>query len=532
MFRFSSISAESSKKSSSRGANHSREFNSQKAHGKRADKVHGQGLKRWLILAGVSLNSFLENGVIRSMGLILNDLTFQLNSSTTFVATMISLSHGAVYWLGLGFSNVILISNSSPAHYFPDLFEFASGISLCGGAVGLMVLPILFEVFFESFGWRGAVLLLGALTVHSVVVGALLRPANQAAEESLTEVKLDSNDFEPNTEAGSNVTSSQTATPTDDETFDTMEDNREHTNIGFEDDEQVENNATNAEIIRENQPSLVDADQSEKQQNVFDICNLSETPDDSISMREEVCGPGLDDPSECKCTEDVNLRTSSHSEQDEDKSSTFVLCRVFTFIVKTFELQLFRKHPLLIVLCIYSVFFGMTYNGLIQFAIPNVQAKGLGEKSVYVSLAGGIGDALGRVGFGLLASRRWMHIEQLNLIFCLLSAGAFFANLLAESFWLLTILAFVNGLTLGGKLSSVLILLKEAVGIDHYKAAAALIYFTVDIGSPIGGAILGSVFDATQSHDVSFSVLGVIDILGGLLVALSFTWSLRRKSRK
>ncbi|XP_038053871.1 monocarboxylate transporter 13-like [Patiria miniata] len=103
-----------------------------------------------------------------------------LLAGTTTVAASFSSSitqMGVLFALisiGLAF---IQVSSVKPLmDYFPESFATANGVSLCGGTIGMMVIPPLVEYLVEEYGWRTAFALLGAFSFNYVVCGALLRP--------------------------------------------------------------------------------------------------------------------------------------------------------------------------------------------------------------------------------------------------------------------------------------------------------------------------------------------------------------------
>ena len=58
----------------------------------------------------------------------------------------------------------------------------ANGIMLSGGSAGVMLLPLLFESLVNSYGWRGASMLLGGINAYLVVSGALLQRPTRTVE--------------------------------------------------------------------------------------------------------------------------------------------------------------------------------------------------------------------------------------------------------------------------------------------------------------------------------------------------------------
>ena len=60
--------------------------------------------------------------------------------------------------------------------YFDKHYDRATAYEMLGVGVGIMVMPLLTQLFLDIYGWRGAMLLLGGLNLHIVLCGALFRP--------------------------------------------------------------------------------------------------------------------------------------------------------------------------------------------------------------------------------------------------------------------------------------------------------------------------------------------------------------------
>ena len=71
-----------------------------------------KGSKRWLVLAGLFLISFVENGFARSFAVILNDLTAALDTTTAFLGAVLGFVFGASYFLGKSTSKRFLFTTS------------------------------------------------------------------------------------------------------------------------------------------------------------------------------------------------------------------------------------------------------------------------------------------------------------------------------------------------------------------------------------------------------------------------------------
>ena len=75
---------------------------------------------------------------------------------------------------GLGLSYIPLITVLGM--YFDKKRNIAIGFAVSGCGVGMFLYPPLIRFFIQHFGWRGTMLLLGAISLNLCVIGALLRP--------------------------------------------------------------------------------------------------------------------------------------------------------------------------------------------------------------------------------------------------------------------------------------------------------------------------------------------------------------------
>uniref|UniRef100_A0A9L0JFG5 Monocarboxylate transporter 11 n=1 Tax=Equus asinus TaxID=9793 RepID=A0A9L0JFG5_EQUAS len=78
--------------------------------------------------------------------------------------------------IGFGWALVFAPALGTLSRYFSRRRVLAVGLALTGnGASSLLLAPTL-QFLLDTFGWRGALLLLGAITLHLTPCGALLRP--------------------------------------------------------------------------------------------------------------------------------------------------------------------------------------------------------------------------------------------------------------------------------------------------------------------------------------------------------------------
>ncbi|XP_038063392.1 monocarboxylate transporter 12-like [Patiria miniata] len=77
----------------------------------------------------------------------------------------------------IGISNVV--AKEAVGRCFTKNYATANGIAQTGSSVGLIVFAPLVQLFLDTYGWRGTMLLVGAITMHSVASGAVMVATRQ-----------------------------------------------------------------------------------------------------------------------------------------------------------------------------------------------------------------------------------------------------------------------------------------------------------------------------------------------------------------
>ncbi|KAL6261285.1 hypothetical protein P5V15_008807 [Pogonomyrmex californicus] len=91
--------------------------------------------------------------------------------------TYLYVSYGLMVGIGAGLSfppTVYIVTQ-----YFEKLRGVANGLCISGSAIGTIVLPPLLQYLLDCFGYRGAVLIMGAITLNTLVCGLLYHPVEQ-----------------------------------------------------------------------------------------------------------------------------------------------------------------------------------------------------------------------------------------------------------------------------------------------------------------------------------------------------------------
>ncbi|XP_071479823.1 monocarboxylate transporter 13-like [Diadema antillarum] len=439
---------------------------------------NGSSLKRWrnsvLLVLFMFAIRFIEIGVIKSFGVLVDDLVIQLDSNYATIGIIIATYHGVVYFLApiilpamkhisrkavtvicvLGATSLCLASLSTNVAQLAialvtagvanavifmacvmlfnqrvsEAFAFLFGLSETGNSVGMMILPLLTEFFREVYGWRGAILLLGGISMQ---IAGLLEIATMVTRDSL--VSDDPQADSVDSESGSGA------------------------------DKAVEGN---------NSGGSVSGDEHQQKQA-------------STSLDHGPC---------------ESCYKYGH--------------RLWTFL----DLSVVIDEPFLIPYILYSILSGIVNVAWLIFLIPHGQARGFPlSKAVYLASFGGIGNMLGRILQGPIVDMGWLSSVDLIVICVCVNSIVFFLDPLLQAFWLLGGAAFLGGLTIGARITLDFIVLKQFAPPSRFYAAYGLTCLCYGIGESLGGILAGWIANVA-GFKVAFMALGGMEVLACLLM--------------
>ncbi|NWH75937.1 MOT13 protein, partial [Piaya cayana] len=108
----------------------------------------------------------MAGGLLAGLGLLLGAFASHVGH--------LYLSVGLV--AGLGWALVFTPSLATVGRYFPARRALATGLVVSGASVSGLATGTLVPLLLDTYGWRGALLLLAAISFNLVAAGALLRP--------------------------------------------------------------------------------------------------------------------------------------------------------------------------------------------------------------------------------------------------------------------------------------------------------------------------------------------------------------------
>lgn len=342
-------------------------------------------------------------------------------------------------------------------------------------------MPLLFDTIMGLYGWRGSLLLLGALTTHFIIIGLLLKPTKR--QRSRKDKRA--------TQDGYGASG--------------------HININFKTDD------CDVETIESGDP-LPDRSETEVYSSIsthkIETVLVSHPVEDEVGLDTVEQGNSRDQSTIsskiskstdiAKRTTETKRKSAAHWQDDEVSSPNRPTDSNVNVEIEVTDnrncscnllsspARFLKEHPLIIIVCIQVYLFALPYGTWLLFTIPNAQAKGLSDlRAAQLSIAGGVANFFGRFSFGFITSRKLARIEVWYLIANIISSITFFVNYVAESFLFLLILSLMFGFAIGFKTSAQFTLVMNAVGQEHYKTGLGLLYLTSGSSFPVLGFIVG-----------------------------------------
>ncbi|XP_017064692.1 monocarboxylate transporter 12 [Drosophila eugracilis] len=144
----------------------------------------GKGYTAWIasIMVGVTFSSgpisssFVNRYGCRAVTIAGAILAAGCIIVSIFAQNVLTLIITIGFGTGLGFGLIYLPAIVSVTQYFEARRSLATGIAVCGSGLGTFIFAPLTEYLIGSFGWRGAMLIMGGIVLNCIIFGAMFRP--------------------------------------------------------------------------------------------------------------------------------------------------------------------------------------------------------------------------------------------------------------------------------------------------------------------------------------------------------------------
>ncbi|XP_022079240.1 monocarboxylate transporter 12-like isoform X2 [Acanthaster planci] len=114
-------------------------------------------------------------GAFKSLGVLLPALTDQFTDYTWLTGIAVSIMGVTADIAGPALGITIVLSKVALGCHFNKRYSLASGISHTGQVISLLACAPMMQLFLDTYGWRGASLLLAGVCFHPVICAVLVR---------------------------------------------------------------------------------------------------------------------------------------------------------------------------------------------------------------------------------------------------------------------------------------------------------------------------------------------------------------------
>ncbi|XP_070578307.1 monocarboxylate transporter 12-like [Ptychodera flava] len=412
---------------------------------------------------------------------------------SSFATSSLFLSVSLGFGTGVSLGPCYVACFASLGRYFKKRYTIANGIALAGVGLSTFVLPPLCQLLIDKYGWRGALLIVSALTAHLCVGAALLRPIHLKADSS-------------NEENGS-----QTVSPSDKTVL-------RYTNSDTDDDDPGFRNCS-----RETRPGEIRSIKEEDLQSESNTLALDVKPCIKSKLTVEQCRSG-------NSIESLTSPRTFPKDATVNGDNVAEMRRVNRNILMRFAIiKLFHDRPLFTLLVLYRFAYGVGHSiplshlvdKTVKMGIGNVEAAFtmsiIGMTSCVTSLITGIILDCAGVDKG----RIYIHCLAIA-VFGLSTACTNFTSTYEQ----IMIVSLVMGMARGVYLALDMVIIKEVAGVDQMVEGMGVIMFCGGSSFLAGPTLSGYLFDMTGSYDLSFYVAGTLLVTASCIFPSSWIYGM------
>ncbi|XP_041466336.1 uncharacterized protein LOC121416957 isoform X2 [Lytechinus variegatus] len=411
------------------------------------------------------LTACFQVGTIKAIGIYLKDISWSLGTSSTEIGVALGLFSAFGFFPGVGHCMVGICSTVALSHVASEQnFDILYGMGMSGFGLGMVLLPFLAEVFGDSYGWRGGLLLLGVLMANLVPCAMTIEtdPANN------------------------HRTNNQPSGPSEDRLSSRCSDSS-----ASEDWDEGAPLCQEGTICSNHRPKRKTSD-------YYDCVDEDDVDDENGSD----CPSGSSmDPIPCQ----------SHEQNSESRS----FIERMNHRIRQSD---FYRDPVMVVMLVDSLLFGLLSCGWHGFLVPLAVQRGYSiHATILMTLFAAFGNSLGRIIAGTLSGRLTKPII-LFLGAALLNTLTILCDVFLRFYYVMLVTAFLSALTIAGMSVLGPLAMKKRASPENFDVVYSVDEQFFGLGTFLGGYLSGVVAQHFASYDASFKLLAGVEIAVFLLM--------------
>ncbi|XP_071801429.1 uncharacterized protein, partial [Asterias amurensis] len=379
-------------------------------------------------------------GVLTTIGMLISsqatDILFLIFSLGIFTGFGISLSFNPVF-VSLGM-------------YFNKRLKLAFGLAATGVAIGQLVFPPLYNYLIDKYGWRGSMMILAAVTFHSVAAGALIRPLKTR------KVKGSSKNKRLSTKSN-NIKLEETH-------FGNLNNNEGKDEVGTDGHLKINSGSIDIVLSSLETPAAHGVDTDEVSMTINDV--QSDTKDDSHSLVSslEVGFSAMEN----RYWKNFIIAKSEHSHEERFENAAqdsftqlpkympfcsrirIHLRKTLTFINTYFCLSSLLCNRMFVIVMMTSTLHGYGWASTTYHTVARAESVGIGTDAAALLLTFvGVGSLIGRINIGWILDKNFLRVEFSYCWALLICSVATYVTPIVVGYWLLSVMYVLQGMSCG-----------------------------------------------------------------------------------
>ncbi|XP_013113022.2 monocarboxylate transporter 12 [Stomoxys calcitrans] len=512
----------------------------------------GKGYTAWIvsIMVGVTFASgpissaFVNRYGCRAVTIAGSILTAVCIVISTLAQNVLTLIITIGLGTGLGLGLIYLPAIVSVSTYFEAKRSLATGIAVCGSGFGTFVFAPLMEQLMGSYGWRGALLIVGGIVLNCIIFGAMFRPLEPPKPASTKKAIIDNHTtsaelepLKPNIKQADQYlqlpkseTNGLSRSNSVGHTFKNKVNNSNGSSNGKLDISVVSKSNSHDDMIR---PSLSQPHLGQMQRELQRELHREKSGSGTMYRPDILYQGSLHNiPEYVRSRQDLTgsgaiqrYGSVRHSQLHLSQEEEIVRCCGITCSRETRDTMREMMNFGLLSDVIFVIFAISNFCTSIGFNMPYVyivsQAKALqltGEQSSYLISTIGVANTIGRIILGYISDKPWVNRLWVYNV-CLTICGIATAMCpLCTGFNSLAFYCSVFGFTIGAYVGLTSVILVDLLGLEKLTNAFGILLLFQGVASLIGPPIGGWMYDITLSYSPAFILAGVMIAISGLIM--------------
>ncbi|XP_026846740.1 monocarboxylate transporter 12 [Drosophila persimilis] len=538
----------------------------------------GKGYTAWIasIMVGVTFSSgpisssFVNRYGCRAVTIAGAILAASCIIVSMFAQNVLTLIITIGFGTGLGFGLIYLPAIVSVTQYFDSKRSLATGIAVCGSGFGTFVFAPLTEYLIGSYGWRGAMLIIGGIVLNCIIFGAMFRPLELEAppktppntpstpklgkksaiiDENTTPAELEPLKVVPTDQylqlpqrtdvpAGGVATGGSTLCRSNSMGHNLKPNLNNNSNGAINGQTPlappihttvVVKSTSNDDIARNchSQLQLTPLRDAHRERSASgtmyrvdalyqgSLHNLPEYASSRNDLNRSMSGSGV-------IKRYGSLRQSNQMDQSQESAKC---CGCITCSTETRDTFSEMMNFSLLKDMIFVIFSVSNFCTSIGFNVPYLYIAAYSEElgiskqnSSYLIATIGVANTVGRIILGYVSDKPWVN-RLLVYNVCLTACGFATAMVpLCKDFNSLAMYCVVFGFTIGAYVGLTSVILVDLLGLEKLTNAFGLLLLFQGIASFIGPPIGGGMYDLTNSYSPAFLMAGLMIAISGLVM--------------